>query len=112
MPVTVAPRRASGSHKQAAATADVERDEAGERLVGERIAPEVRADAVAHVADAHRIELVQRRERAGLVPPAVRERGEALQFGRIAAVPHTCCAPMTAHAKLLAAARPTMYTPA
>ncbi len=98
--------------QQAAAAADVERGQAGERLLGERIAPEPEADAIADVGKAHRIELVQRRERAGLVPPAVRERGEPLEFGRIAAACHACCAPTRAHVKLLAAARPTMYTPA
>src|SRR5690606_9122178 len=74
--------------QEAAAAADVECAQAGERPIAQRIAPELRTDAVAHVADAHWIELVQRCERARLVPPMLRQPREALEFGRLDAARH------------------------
>ena len=97
--------------QQAAAAADVERGKPRKRLRRQGIAPEVRADAIAHVAEAGRIELVQRRQRAGLVPPVRREVRKTLELSGIGAACHGRSASPAGHANLLAPARPTMYTP-
>ena len=66
--------------QKAAAAADVEQAQAFERPVRLRIAAELLADLVADIGNADRIELVQRLELAGRIPPFRSHGGKAVHF--------------------------------
>ena len=93
--------------QEAAAAADVDHRQAGQRPLRQGIAPEVGADAVADIAEPDRVELVQRRQRPRLVPPVLGQIGEALEFGCVGAGRH----PVGSHqaASELACSRPPEY---
>jgi hypothetical protein len=69
--------------QQPAAAADVEQVESAERRAREGVALPVGGGAVAQVADADRVQLVQRSELAPGIPPFLGDAREARDLGRI-----------------------------
>src|SRR3546814_17496099 len=78
---TLCPYTTRFRSQQAAAAADVEQPEALQRALAVGIAVEARAEAVANVGQAHRVEAVQRAELALRIPPRLRPGRELGDLG-------------------------------